>query len=124
MEEERDLETEEIFDCCAEIFDQFDNPNPSDEEITIIRFVEGMTRPDVDFLAQIFEKSELKLEERKADDVFFEFMGMVIVLSFAMGFGMGSWRECPDPDVKKKIKQIQTTIEQRGLFHYGTRARA
>ena len=122
--EEEEMQREDIFDCCGEIFDQFENPNPQDDELTMLRFVEGITRPDVDFLSQVFEKSELKLEGKTAEDVFFDFFGMVVVLSFGMGFGMGTWRECPDPKVRERIKKVHATIEERGLFHYTSRARA
>lgn len=124
MEEERDLETEEIFDCCGEIFDQFENLNPKDDELTLLRFVESMTRPDVDLLLNVFKESQLKFEGKTAEDIFFDFFGMVMVLSFAMGYGIGTWRECPDPNIRHKIEKVRATIEERGLFHYGTKARA
>lgn len=126
-EEERELEREEVFECCAEIFDHFepaDLDRHKEREFTLFGLIEWMTSPDVDFLESIFEKSDLRLEDREAGDVFHEFWGEVVVLSFAMGFGMGSWRDCPDPNVRDRIKQIQRTIEERGLFRCNPRVRA
>lgn len=124
MEEENAQERENLFDCCAEVFDQFDSPDPSDEELTTMRFVEWMTRPDVDFLANVFMQSELKFQGKSAADVFYEFWGMVVVLSFAMGYGIGTWRECPDPNIRNKVEKVRAAIEEKGLFRFASRARA
>ena len=122
--EQEEIQREDVFDSCAEIFDQFENANPQDDEITMMRFVERMTRPDVDFLSQVFEKSKLRLEERTAEDVFYDFWGMVVVLSFGIGFGMGSWRDCPDINVRKRIEKVRTAIKEKGIFYFAPRARA
>ncbi len=127
MDEQGNMDTEDLYEWAAEIFNHFepvDLDRHKERDLTLFGIIEWMTRHDVDFLCEVLRKSELKLEGKNAYEVFCEFWGEVIMISFAIGFSMGKWKDCPDPDIRKKIEQVQTDIQQRGLFHCRSKARA
>jgi hypothetical protein len=87
-EEEKEIEKDGFFRCCAEIFNCLQPPDIPLEEMTIISFIVDLMRPDVNFLVDILKKSELKFEGETAEATFDQLLGMVIVISFVLGFTM------------------------------------
>ncbi len=123
--EEENQEREEFLDSCCDIFDEFEkHETMTEDEPTLIGFLEWLARPGTDFICSILGASELKFEGEAAEDVFFTVWEMVAVSAFTMGVALGSWHDCPDPDIREKIKKARIAIRDKIICRYDLEARA
>lgn len=110
---------EKLLNSCAEIFDQFENPNSSGpDECGFIDFLSWFTDSKTEFLEKILNESELKLEDEAATDVLYALWETLVILAFGMGFALGSFGQFIDPDMKKNVEEVRTAIMQNKLLDH------
>ena len=118
------MEREDVIDSCGDIFDAFEKPDPEDHELTLIKYLDFMTRPGTDFVSNILAQSEEKLEGKTAEDVLNdEVIEPLTHLAFGIGFTLGSLGECADSNISLRIDEVRTAIKEMGLLSYVPRGR-
>lgn len=112
---------EDLIETCVELFYHFVDTleNPKDNpELSFIGFLEWLTRPETDFLANILNKSDLRFEDNHAEDVLFILWEKLAGLTFGVGFAMGTLADKDlHPKYKEYVERIKTAMSQEMVVH-------
>jgi hypothetical protein len=121
-------EKEDLIEICAKLFYHFvdileaPKENP---ELSLIDFLEWLTRPETDFLANILNKSDLRFEDEHAEDVLFILWEKVAALTFGVGFAIGTLADKDlHPKYKEYVERIKTAMYEEMATHPISEARA
>jgi hypothetical protein len=119
-----EVQRKDVFDSCNEIFSKFEDPYAREGELTLMGLFEYFLRPETDFIDDIVKESKIRLEDETAEDIFFALWEQLAVLAFGIGFAMGTWHECVEPNIKSKIEDIRSELKKKGIFYFAPKARA
>lgn len=119
---------EDLIETCAKLFfhfvDTLEKPKEN-PELSLIDFLEWLTRPETDFLANILNKSDLRFEDEHAEDVLFILWEKLAALTFGVGFAIGTLADKDlHPKYKEYVERIQTAMCEEMVTHPILEARA
>ncbi len=119
------MERETIINACGDIYASFEEMgNMFDEELKLTNFLTWITQKEFDFVSEVLNKSDLKLEGEHVEDVLTDGVWMPLAhTAFGLGFALGSLVEVSNPTVEEKIEVLRRIIKEAAFVPFVPRRR-